>query len=195
MVRELMPNGLFVSYKRGGRRRQKSSRAERTKCCRTDSELLSPFLFSLSSTSSRTCAGFVEASRCSWTALSASCSTSNPFFCPVCRVTQGSASVRRPVRLSLVSISSPIAGCIALIVSLLVVISTYSLLFPSVSFSVRVLCVCWAVSLCNHRSSVVIGSLCNRISPYLLLFLALRSKTPVVPPPFHTQGRSNPTSW
>ena len=126
MVRELMPNGLFVSYKRGGRRRQKGSRAERTKCCRTDSELLSPFLFSLSSTSSRTCAGFVEASRCSWTALSASCSTSNPFFCPVCRVTQGSASVRRPVRFRCIRLC-PTVGCNIWRCYFLSFISTYSL--------------------------------------------------------------------
>ena len=75
------------------------------------------------------------------------------------RYKQGSASVRRPVRLSLLSTSCPIAGCNTLIISLLVDISTYSLLCLPVYSPTRVFCVCWAVSLCNHRFTVVIGSL------------------------------------
>ena len=144
---------------------------------------------------SRTCAGFVEARAVRGTprVRPAAPPTCSPVS--VRRNKQGSASVRRPVRLSLSSTSYPIAGCNTLIISSLVETSTYSLLFPSVSFSVRALCVCRAVSLCNHRSSVVIGSLCKRISLCPFLSLALRSKTPVVPSPFHTQGRRNPTSW
>ena len=193
-----MRNGPFSGYKRRRRRRQKDiSRGE-------DEVLLNRFRsFSLSlcscsfpafSAPSLLLQGFEEARAVRGTprVRPAAPPTCSPVS--VRRNKQGSASVRRPVRLSLLSTSCPIAGCNTLIISLLVEISTYSLLFPSVSFSVRVLCVCRAVSLCNHRSSVVIGSLCNRISPYLLLSLALRSKTPVVPPPFYTQGRRNPTT-
>ena len=58
---QLMPNGLLTGYKRKRKKRRRGSRAERTKCCRTDSELLSLLVRSLSSAPSRTCAGFVEA--------------------------------------------------------------------------------------------------------------------------------------
>ena len=42
-----MQNGHLTSYKRRRSAKKKGSRAERTKCCRTDSELLSLFLFLL----------------------------------------------------------------------------------------------------------------------------------------------------
>ena len=80
------------------------------------SELLSHFLLSLSSAPSRTCAGFVEARAVRGTprVRPAAPPTCSPVS--VRRNKQGSASVRRPVRLSLVSTSCPIAGCNTLIV-------------------------------------------------------------------------------
>ena len=75
-----MPNGLLTGYKRKRKKRRKVSRVERTKCCRTDSELLSLFLFSFCFCSIASVAGFRGGSRCSWNAPSASCSTSDLFF-------------------------------------------------------------------------------------------------------------------
>ena len=78
--------------------------------------------------------------------------------CLVRRSEQRSASVRRPVRCSLVSSLCPIAGCTPLITYLLEDISIYSFV-ASICVVVypRSLC-CRAVSLCDPRSCVI-GSL------------------------------------
>ena len=148
MVRELMPNGLFVSYKRGGRRRQKSSRVGRTKCCRTGSELLSLSLLLLSLCifcSIAYLCRFRGGSRCSWNALSASCSTSDLFscFCASCHTGIGICSP--PCPFSLVPISCPTEGCNILpLFSCLLVFTIYIYIFVVASICVgvvRIVCV------------------------------------------------------
>ena len=42
-----MPNGFFLSYKRSRTRKEKGSRAERTKCCQTDSGRFSLYFCSI----------------------------------------------------------------------------------------------------------------------------------------------------
>ena len=154
-----MPNGLLTGYKRKRKKRRKASRAGEDEVLPNRFGASLSLLLSLSSAPSRTCAGFAEARAVRGTprVRPAAPPTCSPVS--VRRNKQGSASVRRPVRFSLVSTSCPIAGCNTLIISLLVDISTHSLLCLPVYSPIRVFCVCWAVSLCNHRSSVVIGSL------------------------------------
>ena len=80
----------------------------------------------------------------------------------------------------------PIEGCTPLFFRLLVTISIYSFVVSSCVVYTHSLC-CRAVSLCDPRSCVIGSSvLCNRISLSLSPpSLALRFKTPVVPPPFN----------
>ena len=138
---QLMPNGLLTGYKRKRKKRRKGSRAERTKCCRTDFGASLSLLLSLSSAPSRTCAGFEEARAVSWNAPSASCSTSD-LFSPFCASRHtGIGICSPPCSFSLVSISCPTVGCNILLCYLFAFISTYSLLFLPVSLSIRVLCV------------------------------------------------------
>ena len=136
-----------MSYKKGRRRRQKGSRVERTKCCRTDFGaslslfLLFPCLFC----SPASVAGFRGGSRCSWNALSASCSTSDLFscFCASCHTGIGICSP--PCPFSLVPISCPTEGCNILpLFSCLLVFTIYIYIFVVASICVgvvRILCV------------------------------------------------------
>ena len=95
---ELNANGHFTSYKRKRATKKGGSGVERTKCCRTDSELPSLFLFSLCFCSIASVAGFRGGSRCFEERPCTSGSTSDLFSCSVRRSEQRSASVRRPVR-------------------------------------------------------------------------------------------------
>ena len=134
-----MPNGLFMGYKRGGRRREKHlawggrSAAEPIRSF----SLCSCFCFC----SITSCAGFEEDLAVSRNAPSATCSTSGLFsrFCASRHTGIGICSP--PCSFSLVSISCPTVGCNILPRYLFAFKGTYSLLFLSVSFFVRVFCV------------------------------------------------------
>ena len=91
---------FWRAIKGRGRREKRESRAERTKCCRTDFGASLSLLLSLSSAPSRTCAGFEEARAVRGTprVRPAAPPTCFFFFPSVRRNIQGSASVRRPVR-------------------------------------------------------------------------------------------------
>ena len=104
-----MPNGLLTGYKRRGRRRQRISRVERTKCCRTDSELLSLFLFPVSAPS-LLLQGFEEARAVRGTPRVRPAAPSTCFpFCASRHTGVGICSP--PCSSSLVSTSCPTVGC------------------------------------------------------------------------------------
>ena len=135
-----MQNGLFTSYKRKRTTKKKGSRVERTKCCRTDSELLSLFLLSLCFCS--------IASDCRVSRRLALFRGSSVYvrqhlrpvflFCASKRTEIGIC----PPPCSLVSYPCPSRVVTARsFICLLVIISAYSLLFLPVSLSIRVLCV------------------------------------------------------
>ena len=90
-----MPNGSFLSYKRRRTRKKKSSRVERTKCCRSDSGRFS-LCFLLHSFSVQ---GFEEARAVSRNARVRPAAPPT-YSLSVCRSEQASASVRRPARCS-----------------------------------------------------------------------------------------------
>ena len=161
---QLMPNGLLTGYKRKRKKRRRESRAERTKCRRTDSELLSLLVRSLSSAPSRTCAGFEEARAVRGTprVRPAAPPTCFPFLCDATRRDRHLFAAL----FVLVSIDSvPPVGCNIFLCYFLVFISTYSLVVSiCVVSDPRVLCLLGRVPvqpsvLCRNRSSVVIGSL------------------------------------
>ena len=140
-----MPNGLFVSYKRGRRRRQKGDLAWRGRSAAEPiSELLSLSLCSCSFPAfpapSLLLQGFEEARAVRGTPRVRPAAPSTCFPSCASRHT-GIGICSPPCSLSLVSISCPTVGCNILLCYLFAFKSTYSLLFLSVSFSVRVLCV------------------------------------------------------
>jgi hypothetical protein len=150
---QLMPNGPLTSYKRRRSTKKKISRVERTKCCRTDSELLSLFLFLLLPHRvpvqvSRRLVLFVERPECVLQHL-------RPVLLFLCVVTSRVRHLFAALFALLVSIPCPIAGCnpCLVICSYLLHTYTYSLLHLSVSAYFCNLCVGRAVSPCNHRFS------------------------------------------
>ena len=129
-----MQTGFFLTYKRRRTRKEKGSRAERTKCCRTDSELLSLLALSLHLLLhcvpvqvSWRLALFVERPECVLQHL-------RPVY-PFCASRHtGIGICSPPCSFPLVSISCPAVGCNILLCYLFAFISTYlSLLRPSVS--------------------------------------------------------------
>ena len=107
---QLMPNGPLTGYKRRRSTKKRSSRVERTKYCRTDSELLSLLVFSVFCSIAYLCR-FRGGSRCSWNAPSASCSTSNLLFCFCASQQAGIGICSPPCPFTLVSLSCPTVGC------------------------------------------------------------------------------------
>ena len=134
-----MPNGLFMSYKRGGRRRRYHlawrgrSAAEPIRSF----SLCSCFCFC----SIASCAGFEEDLAVSRNAPSATCSTSGLFSCFCTSRHTGIGICSPPCSFSLVSISCPTVGCNILLCYLFAFISTYSLLCLPVLSPIRVFCV------------------------------------------------------
>ena len=139
-----MPNGPWTGYKRE-RRGRRNHLAERG---RSAAEPISGFslLFVLCVFCSiASVAGFRGGSRCSWNALSASCSTSDLFscFCASCHTGIGICSP--PCPFSLVPISCPTEGCNILpLFSCLLVFTIYIYIFVVASICVgvvRIVCV------------------------------------------------------
>ena len=152
---QLMPNGLLTGYKRKRKKRRGGSRAERTKCCRTDfGASLSLLAFSVFCSIAYLCrvsrrlALFVERPECVLQHL-------RPVLLFLCVATNRDRHLFAALFALLVSIPCPIAGCnpCLVICSYLLHTYTYSLLHLSVSAYFCNLCVGRAVSPCNHRFS------------------------------------------